>query len=87
MHCLERRGTYSRGITELVLLTRKNLPQDTTHDLATSRLGQIGNNKDSLGSCEWTNTFSYLKNEVFTQLIVDFVSVLDGDESVDGLAG
>lgn len=28
-----------------------------------------------------------MENEIFAQLVVDFVSVLDGYEGVDGLAG
>jgi hypothetical protein len=82
----KRGRTHSRSITKLILLTCQNLPQNSPHNLPTSCLGQIRNNKDSLRSRKWTDTLPNLQNEVFSQLIIDFVAVFDGHESVDCLA-
>jgi hypothetical protein len=70
----------------LILLTSQDLSQNSPHDLTTSRLGQIWNNEDGLGCCEWTNALSDLQDEILLQLVVDLVAVLDGNESIDCLA-
>jgi len=79
--------TYSGCVAELVFFSSKNLSQYTTHDLATSSLGQIRNDEDSLGGCKGTNTLSDLENEILSQLIVDLITILDCDEGVDSLSG
>jgi hypothetical protein len=71
----------------LVFLTSKNLSQDTTHDLSTSSFGQIRDDENCLGSREGTDALSDLENEILSQLIVDLITVLDGNEGVNGLAG
>ena len=79
--------THSRSITKLILLTRKNLPQNSSHNLPTPRLRQIRNDENRLRGREGPDTLSDLQDEVFSQLVVDLVSVFDGDEGVDCLAG
>lgn len=83
----QRQGTYSSDISQRVLLARQNLPQDPTHNLSTTGLGQIGDDDDGLWCREWANALANLQDEILLQLVVDLVSVFDGDESVDGLAG
>lgn len=80
-------GTYSSDISQRVLLARQNLPQNPTHDLSTTGLGQVRDDDDRLGRREWTNALAHLEDEVLLQLVVDLVAVLDGDEGVDSLAG
>lgn len=80
-------GTYSSDISQRVLLARQNLPQDPTHDLSTTGLGQVCDDDDRLRRRERTNALAHLEDEVLLQLVVDLVAVLDGDESVDSLAG
>lgn len=79
--------TYSSDISQRVLLARQNLPQDPTHDLSTAGLGQVGDDDDRLGRSERTDTLAHLQDQVLLQLVVDLVAILDGDESVDSLAG
>jgi hypothetical protein len=79
-------GTYSSDISQRVLLAGQNLPQDPTHNLSTTGLGQVGDDDDSLRRGKWTNALANLEDEVLLQLVVDLISVLDGDESVDSLA-
>ena len=76
-----------RRITQLILLTRQNLPENSPHSLAGSRLGQVGDGEDGLGGRERTDGFPDLEDEVLLELLVDLVAVLDRDEGVDGLAG
>ena len=83
---VENLGTYSRCIAELVFLPCENLSQDTTHNLATSSLRQIRNDKDSLGSSEGTNALSDLEDEVLSQLIIDLIAIFDRNEGVDSLS-
>lgn len=82
----DRRISKSRSITKLVLLARENLPQNTTHNLSRTSLGQVRNDKDGFGSREGADGFSDLEDEVFPELVVDFVAVFDRDEGVDCLA-
>ena len=85
---IERKGeSYSRSITELVLLARKNLSQDSAHNLTTSGFRQVGDDEDRLWCRKWTNALPDLENEVLLQLVIDLVSVLDGHECIDGLPG
>jgi hypothetical protein len=44
----------------LILLLVDNLPQDSPHDLATPRLGQIRDDVDLLGGGEGTNDLADL---------------------------
>lgn len=81
------RGTYSGDISQRVLLARQNLPQDSTHNLSTTGLGQVGDDDDRLRRRERANALAHLQDEVLFQLVGDLVAVLDGDESIDGLAG
>lgn len=83
-NCLVRE-THRRSITQLILLTRQNLPQNSPHNLPTSRLWKIRDDKDSLGSSERTDTLPNLQDEIFAELVVDFVAVFDGDECIDCL--
>jgi hypothetical protein len=89
MHCHQWRvlGTYGRCVTKLVFFASKNLSQDTTHNLATSSLGQIRNDEDSLGSRKGTNALSDLENEILSQLVVDLVTILDRNKGVYSLPG
>ena len=80
-------GTYSGSITKLVLLARKNLSQNSAHNLTTSSLGQVRNDEDGLWSRERTNALSDLKNKLFLELVIDLVSVLDGYECINSLPG
>lgn len=80
-------GTYSRRVTELVLLAGENLSQDATHNLATSSLRQIRNDKDSLGGSEGTDALSDLEDEILSQLIIDLIAILDCNEGIDSLSG
>ena len=77
--------TYCRSITQLILLTRQNLPQNSPHNLTTSRLWQIRNDKDGFWCSEWTDTLAYLQDEILAELVVDFISVFDGYERIDCL--
>jgi len=79
--------TYSRSISQTILFSSKNLPQNSSHDLSTPRLWQIGNDENSLWCRKRTNTFPYLQNECFLKFIINFIAILDCDESVNSLAG
>ena len=50
----------SAQVTQLILLLVDNLPQDSPHDLATPRLGQIRDDVDLLGGGEGTNDLADL---------------------------
>jgi len=78
--------TYCRSITKLVLLTRKDLSQNPTHDLATARLRKIRDNEDGFWRSEWTNALSNLQNEIFAELVIDLISIFNGNERVNCLA-
>jgi hypothetical protein len=78
--------TYCRSIAQLILLASKNLPQYTTHDLATTRLREIRHDEDGLGGSKRPYALADLLDEVLAQLVVDLVAVLDGDERVYRLA-
>ena len=67
------KGTY---ITQLILLARQNLPQDSPHDLARSGLGQIFHDDDVLGSRERANCFANLEDEFLGELWSSFYFVL-----------
>jgi hypothetical protein len=70
----------------LILFTREDLSQDSSHDFTTSRLGQVCDNEDSLWCCERTNALSHLENEILSQLIVDLEAIFDGHKRIDGLS-
>jgi hypothetical protein len=46
----------STRITQTIFLSSDDLSQDTTHDLATSCLWEIGDDVDEFGSCEGSDT-------------------------------
>jgi hypothetical protein len=77
----------SGDVSQRVLLASKNLPQDSAHDLAGPGLGQVGDDDDRLWRGEGADALADLEDQILLQLVVDLVSVLDGDESVDSLAG
>ncbi len=81
------RGTYSAGVAQLILLAGENLSQNTAHNLARARLGQVGNDKDGLGRGKGTDALADLHDKLLAQGVVDLVALLDGDKGVDGLAG
>lgn len=73
------------SVAELILLAGQNLAQDPPHDLARSRLGQIGHAEDGFGCGEGTDGLSHLHDEVFPQRVVDLVAILNADKGIDGL--
>lgn len=77
----------SADVAKLVLLTGKNLSENTSHDLAAAGLGKIWDNKHGLGRREGANTPADLEDEVLAEGIIDFGAVLDGHKGVDSLAG
>jgi hypothetical protein len=79
--------TYCRDIAELVLLACQNLSQNAAHDLTTSRLGEISNDVDGLGGSKGADALSDLQDKLLAESVCSLVSVLDGNEGVDGLAG
>lgn len=79
-------GTYRRSISYRITLPCKNLPQNTTHDLAATRLGQIRDNVNGLGCCERADALPHLQDELLTKSIISLAAVFDCHESVDGLA-
>ena len=80
-------NTHGGSVSQLVLLPRQDLAQNTPHDFARARLGQIVDDEDCFGCGKWPDRLSHLKNQVFPDLIARFVAVLEGDEGIDGLAG
>jgi hypothetical protein len=71
----------------LILLTSENLSQNSSHDLSTAGLWQIGHNEDSLWRRKRTNALSDLQDEILPQLVIDLIAVLDGYKRVDCLSG
>lgn len=71
----------------MVFLARQNLSQDTSHDLSTSGLWKVWYDENRLRCSEWSNALAYLQDQIFPELIICLVAVLDGDESVDSLSG
>jgi hypothetical protein len=69
----------------LILFTRKDLSQNSTHNLSTSGLGKVRNDEDSFWSSEWTNALPHLKNEILYQLVVELIAVFNGDKCVNCL--
>lgn len=76
----------SGGISKRVLLTSKNLAEDSSHDLSRSSLWKILNDEDSLWSSEWTNLLADLEDEILAGLWGVLGYILEGDESVNGLS-
>jgi hypothetical protein len=68
-HATTPQNTYSRRITELVLLACQNLPQDAAHNFARSRLGQVIDREDGLGRREGSNGLADLENEILLDLV------------------
>ncbi|TLD19686.1 hypothetical protein PspLS_09526 [Pyricularia sp. CBS 133598] len=62
-----------------------DLSEDSPHDLATSRLGQIRHNVDLLGGRKRPNASSYLQDELVSQIIKLPAFVLDRHKRIDGL--
>lgn len=79
--------TYSRGVTELILLAGQDLSQDTAHDLTRSSLGQVIDREDGLRSCEGTDGLADLHDEVLLDRVAVLVTLLERHEGVDGLTG
>lgn len=79
--------TYRGDIAKLILLASQNLPENAPHDLAAARLGEIGHDEYSLGGREWADTPADLQDELLAERICGIVAILDGDESIDSLAG
>jgi hypothetical protein len=77
----------SRGISKLVLLARKNLAKNSSHNLAGSSLWKVFNDEDSLWSSKWTNLLADLENELLASLWRVLGNILEGDKGVDGLSG
>lgn len=77
----------SRCVAQAVFLTRQDLSQDSSHDLAGSSLGQIIDDEDGLRRGKWTDGFAYLQDEIFPRLLAGVDAVFQGDEGVDRLAG
>jgi hypothetical protein len=87
MKSREHDGTYRRDVAQLVLLAGEDLSENAAHDLAGSRLWQVGDDVDGLGGGEGADAPADLENKVLAQVVVDGVSVLESDKGVDGLAG
>lgn len=75
-----------RSITQTVLLTAQDLPQDTSHDLAAASLREVINDKDGLGSGEWSNRLANLHDKVFTDLLICLIALLQRHKCIDRLA-
>ena len=71
----------------MIFLACKDLSKNSTHDLATASLGEIRNHEDGLGGCKWSNAFPDLQDKILLQLVIDLVSILDSNESIDSLSG
>jgi hypothetical protein len=56
-------------ITQGVLLATQDLAQDSSHDLAGSRLWEIIDNEDSLRRSEGADRFSYLEDQVLSRIL------------------
>jgi hypothetical protein len=74
-----------RRVSQLILLSAQDLAQDSSHDFATSGLGQVVDDKDKLGSREGSDGLADLANEFLPQLRRVLELVLDGYEGLDGL--
>lgn len=83
----EQGSTYRRGVTQLVFLAREDLPQNTPHDLAGPGLGQVRNDVHRLGRGEGADALPHLHDELLAERVVGAVALLEGDKSVDRLAG
>lgn len=79
--------TYSRNVTQAVLLTTEDLAQNAAHDLAAAGLGKVVDDEDRLGGGERSDRPADLHHEVLADLLAGIVAVLEGNERVDGLAG
>ena len=88
LHGQYRNGgnTHRRGITEAVLLARENLPQDSSHDLARTCLGQIGHHEDRLGRRKRSDGLAHLRDQLLPDLLIGLVAILERDEGVDRLS-
>jgi hypothetical protein len=66
------RVSKSAQVTQLIFLLVDDLPQDSPHDLATPRLGQIRNDVNLLGSGEGTDDLANLKDKFLRKIRVSF---------------
>lgn len=80
-------ASYSRGVTQAILLTAENLAQNAAHNLTTAGLREIVDHKHSLGGSEGTNRLPDLHNQILAHLVGGLVAILQGNEGIDGLAG
>jgi hypothetical protein len=76
-----------RRVTKLILLSAQYLAENSPHDLATSCLGQVADDIDTLGRGERSDRLAHLDNQVLAQLGRVLEGVLDGNEGVDCLTG
>ena len=58
----------SAQVTQLILLLIDNLPQDSPHDLATARLGQIRDDVDLLGDGKGTDDLADLEDKLLREI-------------------
>lgn len=82
--------TYRARISQLVLFTSQNLPQNSPHNFSAPRLWQIWHNEHRLRSREGSNTLSDLHDHILLQLGTIGIfggCILDGNKGVDRLAG
>jgi hypothetical protein len=81
--------TERAHIAQLIFLPRKDLAQDTAHDLARAGLGQVVDNDDTLRCGERTDRATDLEDQFPRELRCALYVVLEGDERIDGweLAG
>lgn len=81
-----KRLTYSRNITQAILLSRQNLSQDTSHDLAAASLGQVLDDVDRLGGGKGSDGLADLQHQLLADGLRISAAGLEGDKGVDGLA-
>ena len=79
-------GTYSRDIPKLILLTRKNLPQNSPHNLPRPRLGKIRHNINLLRRRKRPDALAHLHDELLAQRVRHLAHPRRRHERVDGLA-
>ena len=78
--------TYRRDITQGIFLARKNLAQDTSHDLPRSRLREIVDDEDCLWCGERSDRLPHLHDQVLLDLVGCLVAILKGNKGIYGLA-
>jgi hypothetical protein len=79
--------TYRGDVAELVFLASQNLPKNAPHNLTAASLGEIGHDIHGLGGSKGPDAPADLQDEFFPERIRSLVTILDGNKSIDGLAG